>query len=91
MIATCGFPRVGDKEELALRLIGGVPTTGNELVEKSDGRIGAGAVYALLGKLDSEGWLKREGRWYSLTRRGWRLLHALDVAAKAFSDGSLED
>ena len=91
MIATSGFPRVGDKEELALRLIGGVPTTGNELVEKSEGQIGAGTVYGMLSKLDADGWLKREGRWYSLSPKGWRLLCALDVAAKAFFAGEFQD
>ena len=84
------LPRLGEKEELVLRIIGESSSTGVDVVEGSDGRVGSGTVYSALSKLEVEGWVKKEGRWYSLTRKARRLLLALDEAARIFHEGEVE-
>ena len=90
MITLSGFPRVGEREELVLRLLADGASTGAEVVEQSEGGVGEGTVYSMLERLCRQGWAIRTGRGYVLSSRAVRLLHALEVAAKAFREGNFE-
>jgi DNA-binding PadR family transcriptional regulator len=87
VIQAANFPRPSEREELLLRLVGEVSSTASELVERSGDRIAVGGVYDTLARMVETGWVKRQGRWYTITVEGRSLIRARDGAERIYQQG----